>query len=190
MPSRTLQALLAVISLALAPLLHAQQKIAFDPAHSEIHFTLGSTLHTVHGTFALQPSEIEFSPTTSKASGTIAVDATSGASGNSSRDRRMTSDVLKAPSYKTVTFTPASYIGTFNSTGDSALTVHGTLTLLGSPHEIDVPMKVHADASGIQATGSFTIPYIEWGLKDPSTFVFRVDKEVRIDLTLHGSLQP
>ncbi|HEY8998518.1 MAG TPA: YceI family protein [Edaphobacter sp.] len=190
MLSRPLQALLTVITLSLAPLLHAQQTIAFDPAHSEIHFTLGGNLHAVHGTFALQPSRVEFSPSTSKASGTISVDATSGASGNSSRDRRMTTDILKAPSYKTVTFTPASYTGAFNPTGDSNLTVHGTLTLLGSAHPIDVPMKVHAEASSIQATGSFTIPYTQWGLKDPSTFVFRVDKEVRIDLDLHGSLQP
>ena len=190
MPSRTLQSLLAILCLSLAPLLHAQQKIAFDPAHSEIHFTLGGNMHTVHGAFALQPSQIEFSPTTGKSSGTISVDASSGASGNSSRDRRMTSDVLKAPSYKTITFTPASYTGAFNPTGDSTLTVHGTLTLVGSAHPIDVPMKVHAEASNIQATGSFTIPYTQWGLKDPSTFVFRVDKEVRIDLDLHGSLRP
>ena len=49
-------------------------------------------------------------------------------------------------------------------------------------------MKIHASANQRQATGTFTIPYVQWGLKDPSTFMIHVNKEVQIDLTLTGTL--
>jgi polyisoprenoid-binding protein YceI len=100
----------------------------------------------------------------------------------------MTDDELKASSYKTISFSPTSFTGTFNPTGDSTLQVHGTFTLLGTPHEIDVPMRIQTTANQLQATGSFAVPYIQWGLKDPSTFMIKVNKEVQIDLSLTGTL--
>jgi polyisoprenoid-binding protein YceI len=172
------------------PLLYAQQKLTLDPAHSEIHFTVDTTLHTVHGAFTLQPAEIAFDPATGTASGTIEANALSGQSGDSARDRRMSDEILKAPIYKTIAFAPASFTGAFNPAGDSTLQVHGTFTLLGKPHEITVPMKLTAAGATLHATGTFSIPYIQWGLKDPSTFVFRVKKEVQIDLVLTGTLHP
>ena len=179
-------ALLFAISI---PSLQAQQKLTLDLATSEVHFTLSDTLHTVHGTFHIQQGEIAFDPATGKSSGSIVVDALSGQSGNSTRDHRMTDDELKASTYKTITFAPTSFTGTFNPTGDSALQVHGTFTLLGTPHEIAVPMKIRATADQLQATGTFEVPYIQWGLKDPSTFMIHVNKEVQIDLSLTGTLR-
>jgi polyisoprenoid-binding protein YceI len=101
----------------------------------------------------------------------------------------MTADELKADTYRTVTFAPTHVTGTFNPTGDSTLTIHGLFTLLGTPHEIDVPMKVHVTGDQLQATGSFSVPYVQWGLKDPSTLMLRVNKEVQIDLSLTGTLR-
>lgn len=172
----------------IAPRLRAQETITLDPTYSEVHFTLANVLHTVHGTFTLQKGEIQFDPATGKASGSIAVDAASGQSGNSTRDRRMTRDELKAPQYTTVSFAPNQFTGAFNPSGDSTLTVHGLFTLLGTAHPIDVPMKVHIDGDQLHATGSFSIPYVQWGLKDPSTLMLRVNKEVRIDLSFTGNL--
>jgi polyisoprenoid-binding protein YceI len=189
MTAKVRQAALLFLSLSLAPILHAQQKLTLDPAHSEIHFALGGTLHTVHGAFRLKQGEIDLSPSTSKLSGNIIVDAASGQSGNSDRDRRMTDDVLKASDFKTVAFSPTQFTGAFNPSGDSTLTVHGRFTILGNTHEIGVPMKVHVAGNQFQAAGSFTVPYVQWGLKDPSNFMLHVNKEVQIDLSLAGSLQ-
>lgn len=188
MTDRLLRIAFLLGGLCLAPATYAQQKLSLDPSHSEVHFTLGDVLHTVHGTFAIQRGEIDFSSTTGKASGTIIVDATSGQSGNSTRDRRMTNDQLKATTYSTVSFSPTSFTGTLNPSGDSSLTVHGLFTILGTPHEIDVPMKVHMEGDQLHASGSFSVPYVKWGLKDPSTLMLRVNKEVQIDLSLTGTL--
>jgi hypothetical protein len=69
---------------------------AVDPAQSTVHWTLGSSLHTVHGTFALKRGSFRVDPATSKAGGEIVVDATSGKSGNDGRDRKMHKDVLES----------------------------------------------------------------------------------------------
>jgi hypothetical protein len=34
------------------------------------------------------------------------------------------------------------------------------------------------------------VPYVKWGLKDPSVFILKVAKEVDIELTLNGRLTP
>jgi polyisoprenoid-binding protein YceI len=169
--------------------LHAQQKLSLDSTHSEVHFTLTDSLHVVHGTFHIQQGEIAFDLATGKATGSIVVDALSGQSGNSIRDHRMAKDELKAPDFKTITFAPTRITGTLNPTGDSTLQVHGVFTLIGTPHEIDVPMQVQVQGDQLHSVGSFAIPYVQWGLKDPSTFMIHVNKEVQIDLSLIGTLR-
>jgi polyisoprenoid-binding protein YceI len=189
-------ALLLVAAAIFPAILHAQDKaqdkiqdkLSLDTTRSEVHFTLSDALHVVHGTFHIQQGDVTFDPATGKANGSIVVDALSGKSGNSVRDRRMTNDELKAPDYKTVAFAPTRFTGTFNPTGDSTLQVHGLFTLLGTPHEIDVPMQVQVNGDQIHAVGSFVVPYVQWGLKDPSTFMIHVNKEVNVDLDLTGTL--
>jgi hypothetical protein len=51
-------------------------------------------------------------------------------------------------------------------------------------------MQLHIDGTSLTAKGHFTVPYVQWGLKDPSVFILKVAKEVGIDLTLVGSLSP
>ena len=173
----------------MSALLFGQQKLVVDPAKSEVHFTLGDVLHTVRGTFRVQQGEINFNPSTGEASGSITVDALSGASGNSVRDKRMAKEELKAESFKAVTFAPTRFTGKFNASGDSALQVHGVFTILGTAHEIDVPMQVQVNGDQLHTAGTFAVPYVAWGLKDPSTFLLKVNKEVQIDLLLTGTLQ-
>jgi polyisoprenoid-binding protein YceI len=181
---------LILLAAAVAPaILHAEDKLSLDTTRSEVHFTLTDTLHVVHGTFHIQQGDITFDPATGKANGSIIVDALSGQSGNSVRDHRMAKDELKTPDYKTVTFAPTRFTGTFNPTGDSTLQVHGLFTLIGTPHEIDVPMQVQVNGDQIHAVGSFVVPYVQWGLKDPSTFMIKVEKEVHVELDLTGTLR-
>jgi hypothetical protein len=48
-------------------------------------------------------------------------------------------------------------------------------------------MTVRVDGQCV-AKGSFTIPYVEWGMKDPSFFTLKEAKEVKISLTFNGTL--
>jgi hypothetical protein len=72
--------------------------------------------------------------------------------------------------------------------GDSAIQVSGVFTLLGTPHEITVPMLVHLDGGGATAKAHFTVPYVQWGLKNPSFLFWKAENDVAIDLSLVGRL--
>lgn len=182
--------LLILIWLSLAPcgVLAQQQRMTIDPAKSEVHFKLDDPLHSVEGTFRVQQGSVTFDPQAGRISGLITVDAGSGDSGNGSRDKKMRNGELKAPTFSTVTFAPTRYSGTLTTTGDSTITVDGTFTLLGTPHDISVPMQVHLDGSQCKATGSFVVPYVKWGMKDPSNFMLHVGKDVSVNLVLAGSV--
>jgi polyisoprenoid-binding protein YceI len=89
-----------------------------------------------------------------------------------------------------VIFVPKSYQGTIAASGDSNVQVTGVFTLHGTPHDLTIPMQIHIDGATLTAKTHFTVPYVRWGLKDPSIFILKVAKEVDIDLTLAGSLSP
>jgi polyisoprenoid-binding protein YceI len=118
----------------------------------------------------------------------VVVAAGSGDSGESSRDKKMNSDVLDVAHFAEVSFVPRSYQGTVAASGDSTIQVTGIFTLHGTPHDLTVPMQIHIDGTTLTAKTHFTVPYVQWGLKDPSIFILKVAKVVDIDLTLVGSL--
>lgn len=161
--------------------------LVLDPAHSTVHFMVDSTLHTVHGTFALKSGTVHFNPETGKASGEIIVDATSGQSGNGSRDNKMHKKVLESPKYPEATFHPEQIEGKMARTGSSDVKLHGTIQVHGSEHEIVVP--VHAELASDHWTGkaAFDVPYIEWGMKDPSNFLLKVRPVVHVELEMKGT---
>jgi len=71
---------------------------------------------------------------------------------------------------------------------DSTIQVTGIFTLHGTPHDLTVPMQIHIDGAALTAKTHFQVPYVQWGLKDPSIFILKVAKVVDIDLMLEGRL--
>ena len=65
--------------------------------------------------------------------------------------------------------------------------VHGVFVIHGAEHEITVPSQVELAPDHWNLTVHFDVPYVKWGLKDPSTFILRVEKTVDIDLHASGS---
>ena len=157
-----------------------------DPSRSAIHFTLGAILHTVHGTFRLKSGTIHFDPGSGKASGQIMVDVRSGNTGVGTRDRQMHADVLESDRFPDAVFSPDHVNGRVASKGESEVEVHGVLRIHGREHEITVPARVQTRPGSLTARAKFTVPYVSWGMKDPSTFVLQVDKSVNVDVTLEG----
>ncbi len=181
--------LVLVFSSALAAAAQ-QQTFTISPATSSVAFALTGTGHEVHGTFHVASGSIQFDRTAARISGSVVVSAASGDSGDKGRDKKMHADVLDVEHYADVTFQPRSYSGTLAASGDSTIQVSGIFTLHGTPHDITVPMQVHIQGAVATARGSFLVPYVKWGLRDPSIFILKVAKEVHIDLNLAGTVSP
>jgi hypothetical protein len=49
-------------------------------------------------------------------------------------------------------------------------------------------MQIHIDGSKATAKGQFIVPYVQWGLKNPSFMIWKVDNDVAIDLNLVGQV--
>src|SRR5712671_1723797 len=163
--------------------------LRLDPAQSMVHWTLESTVHTVHGSFAFQKGTLRLDTSTGRARGEIIVDATSGNSGNDSRDKKMHKEVLESARYAEVIFRPDRVEGKITPQGTFTVQVHGLFILHGSEHELTVP--VQAEFAGDHWTGraKFNVPFIDWGLKNPSNFFLRVNHSVQIELELKGIVQ-
>jgi polyisoprenoid-binding protein YceI len=175
---------LLLSSLAAATPLEAQTvALRIDPAQTQVEFTLGAVLHTVHGTFRLQRGEIRFDPATGSASGELVVDATSAQSGNDARDKDMHKKVLESGRYPEIVFRTGRVVGKVAAQGPSQVRLHGIFSIHGAEHEIEIPAEVEAAGGQYRATVKFSVPFVEWGMKDPSTLFLRVDK--RVDITIH-----
>ncbi|PYU45272.1 MAG: YceI family protein [Acidobacteria bacterium] len=160
-----------------------------DPSQSKVHWTLESTVHTVHGSFAFKKGNLQLDTSTGKASGEIIVDATSGNSGNDGRDRKMHKDVLESGKYAEIIFRPDHVEGKIAPQGVFTAQVHGVFLLHGREHELTVPVQAAFEGDHWTGTAKFKVPFIDWGLKNPSNFFLRVNHSVEIDLELKGSLQ-
>jgi polyisoprenoid-binding protein YceI len=163
-------------------------KVELDPAKSQVEFTLGDVLHTVRGTFQLKHGTAQLDPVSGKATGEMVVDAASGDSGSKARDRRMHREILESSKYPEITFKPTRMEGRLNPAGQSHVQFVGIFNLHGVDHEITVPAEVEIGASHVTGSLHFQIPYVKWGLKNPSTFLLRVNNQVAIDLRLEGTL--
>jgi polyisoprenoid-binding protein YceI len=163
-------------------------QLSLDTAQSKLNWTVDSTLHMVHGSFNIKQGTVRFDPETGKASGEIIVYVTSGETGNSSRDEKMHKEVLQSAKFPEAIFKPTQIEGHVARTGPSDVKLHGTLNLHGADH--DIIALVHADLANDHwtATAKFEIPFIQWGLKDPSTFLLKVKPIVDVDLTLAGPI--
>ena len=180
---------LFALAVMLAPAALAQQQTFIaNPDASEVRITLKTTHELVNGTFHIQAGSIVFDPRAARMSGSVTVLAGSGKTGNGSRDKKMKKDILEVEQYATVSFEPKSYTGTIAQAGDSAIQAAGTFTLLGTGHEITIPIDVHLQDTTATAKAHFVVPYIQWGLKDPSFLFWKADKDVAIDLSLTGRL--
>lgn len=176
-------------SRALAPPDSGKLVLSIDPAQSKLRWTLGTTLHTVHGTFVVTSGEVQFDPATGKAGGEIVVDAKSGESGNESRDKKMHNEVLESGNFARMVFRPQRIEGKLTGERISILQVHGVFILHGGEHEMDLPVEAKITGENWSGMANFKVPYIQWGLKNPSTFLLKVKPEVEIELELAGNLE-
>jgi polyisoprenoid-binding protein YceI len=160
--------------------------LELDPAKTLIEFRLPGALHTTHGTFKLERGTIVGDPATGKADGSIVVDARSGDTGIGTRDKDMRESVLEAQRYPEITFDPQHFTLEVRGGGQLQATMQGVLTLHGGRHDVALTAQGQLVGDNLTATAHFSVPYVDWGLKDPSVLFLTVAKQVDIDIATSG----
>jgi polyisoprenoid-binding protein YceI len=162
----------------------------FDPATTQIRWTLGGNTHTVHGTFKLVSGTAILDRATGVGGGEFVADAASGESGNGSRDKHMHKDILESSKYSQIVFVAKGFKGPLAPEGLSRVDIQGTFKLHGTEHMLTVPADVESSPGKVTVRSRFEIPYVEWGLKNPSNFFLKVDSKVTVDLETTGKPSP
>jgi polyisoprenoid-binding protein YceI len=178
----------ALFLLANTALWAAEYRVELKPENTKVAWTLSDVLHTVHGTFVLKQGRVEFDTQSGKVTGQAVVDVLSGDSGSEARDKKMHAKVLESVQFPEAIFTPDRMEGTVAVPGSSTCKLHGMFSLHGAVHEMTMDVQTNATADHINITMSFDVPYVAWGLKDPSTFVLKVGKSVHVSIETSGAL--
>jgi polyisoprenoid-binding protein YceI len=173
------------------PLRAASYTWTLDPASTEVTFLLDAFMHKVHGTAVLVRGEIRFDDAGS-ASGEFVVDATSAETGNKGRDEDMHTKVLESAKFGEIVLSIDGYEGKFDPAATSHVRVKGRFRIHGAEHPLTLDMTLKPDDGGaakrLDATGSFSVPYVEWGMKNPSKPFLRVGKAVEVSVDAKGAL--
>ena len=185
---RRIRVAVAFLTLVTVRAAAQEQSLQADPQHTTINFTLGDVLHTVHGSFQLKRGALRLNPASGKLAGEVVVDARSGVSGSGMRDRKMNREVLESDRYPEIAFRPDRVDGTLAPQGKSIVRVHGMFNIHGSDHELTVPADVQLFPDHWTASIHFTVPYTNWGMKNPSTLFLKVGESVDIDMNVAGNL--
>jgi polyisoprenoid-binding protein YceI len=162
--------------------------LELDPAKTLIEFRLPGALHATHGKFKLTHGTIRADLATGEASGSIVVDARSGDSGIAARDDRMKASVLEVQKYPEITFTPRHAIGKLEKGGEFQAKLDGVLTIHGARHEITTEVQGRLVGNSLTAACHFSVPYVDWGMRDPSLYFLTVAKQVEIDIATEGRI--
>jgi polyisoprenoid-binding protein YceI len=180
-----------IASVAIAQAQSDTTKVAvhLDPQKTEIHWTLNGSIHTVHGTFRLKGGALVLDPATGKADGQILVDVTTGESGDKSRDNKMQREVLDSQKYPEAFFHPVKFSGSLQPGAAQNVTVDGIFNIHGQDHPLTLQLQIQRNGQTATAKTHFVVPYVQWGMKDESTFVFRVAKQVDVDVTAYATLE-
>ena len=163
-------------------------QIDLDPELTSITFRLQATLHSVHGSAATASGSFRLNTESGVMAGEVTVDATTAETGNRKRDKKMHGKVLRTADHPEIVLRVRRLEGELAPQGPSDVTLHGEIEILGQSHRIGIPSHIEIDGGHFTATFEFEIPYVDWGLKDPSTFVLRVAKVVEITVSAEGTV--
>ncbi len=189
--SKALITLVAVALSFLAPALPAfgaEQVLELEPEATEVTFKLEAAVHDVAGTLHLNSGRIRFDTATGTASGEVSIDARRAETGHQKRDKKMHRKVLDSEHHPLIVFRPERIEGKVAAVGASEIQLHGTVTLLGADHVLTLPTAVEIEGGEVSARATFAVPYVEWGLRDPSILFLRVAKVVEVTISAAGTL--
>jgi polyisoprenoid-binding protein YceI len=164
--------------------------IHFDPAASQIHFRVGSLLRDLRGTFKLKGGALAIDPNSTLAQGEILVDATTAHIANPVKDRQMHEDVLETQRYPAIFFHVEHLRGQVpKADGSGDVIAEGMLNIHGADHPFQMKVHLVRQDDTVTAMTHFTVPYVEWGMKDPRGTFLRYAKTADIDVIAKGTIR-
>lgn len=188
-PAALLAAILISASAFAASPQTSKGTLTLDSAHTQISFVLAGSLHATKGTFQLKSGTITADPATGLASGQIVIDANSANTNVSMRDSKIKDSVLETSRYPEIYFVPERVAGHEDSHGNFAAKLTGILRLHGSDHEITLDVSGRVVGGSLTASTQFVVPYVKWGLTDPSFLFLHVDNFVNVTVIVSAHLR-
>lgn len=182
--------LLVSCFLQVAQAVAGEYALVVDAARTGVTFTLKATAHTVEGTAPVSEASIHVDPVTGAASGRVVLKAADVTTGNGMRDTAMRADVLEADKYPLIVFQAEKIVGNLLRTGKSNVEVHGLLSIHGADHPVVLPTVVAVDGAALDATATLDIPFVQWGMQDPSNWLLKVADTVTSKIEISGTVTP
>jgi polyisoprenoid-binding protein YceI len=100
----------------------------------------------------------------------------------------MRQEILDSQHYPEFVFIPDLVVGKVDLNGTSQVQLHGLLKIHGTTHELVLPVKAQISQGQLTATTTFVVPYVKWGMKNPSTLLLKVNQDVDIIIRAVGHL--
>jgi polyisoprenoid-binding protein YceI len=166
-----------------------ERVLMLEPAKTSVTFTLKATGHDISGTLPFAFGQIRFDTETGAASGEVTLDVRRSETGNSLRDWDMHKSVLETERYPVAVFRPSRVQGTLPSSGPCQLVLAGIVTFHGSEHVLNVPVRATVVGDSMTAEAVFDVPYVAWGLRDPSMLFLKVAPVVAVTVKTAASLR-
>lgn len=163
-----------------------QVQVILDPAQTRINISVHDVHGGFQGSFKLKSGAVTFDRKSGAANGELIVDAASGDTGNSTRNRKMYKDILEIQRYPEITFIAEKVIGDVAAQGTSNIQVQGIFHIHGVDHDLALSVPVQLNGDKVTATTSFVVPYESWGMKNPSLFFLRVDGKADVSVSAVG----
>ena len=98
----------------------------------------------------------------------------------------MAAAVLESARFPDIRFRAERVEGRPEADGTFHGLLHGTLVLHGGEHAVVVEVDGAVVDDVVTARGRFTVPYVAWGLADPSLLFLTVAKTVDVDVPPEG----
>ena len=100
----------------------------------------------------------------------------------------MHANVLESQRFPEIAFLPERISEVRGNSRQRGATVHGRIKIHGGEHPFAIPVEADVDQSRIRIRARFVLPYVQWGMKDESTFLLRVGKTIAVDIDAVGTL--
>ncbi len=187
----TWKGILAIATVVVAPVAASAEErvLTLEPEKTSVTFTVRATGHDVEGVLALDSGQIRFDPDTGAVSGQVTLDLKRAQTGNRLRDREMRQSVFETERFPLVVFRPSRMQGALQPSAVSEIVLVGIVLMHGSEHAFSLPVKVRQDGERVTAEAVFDIPYVAWGLRNPSLLFFRVAPAAAVTVKTEASLR-